>query len=174
MTIIRAFAALALIALVALALGACRTSGEGTYDFDPAAHQRATELKSRAVALVANSGEAYSRHRADVEAVSAAMSEAFALSAATADNEVIAGAWSAMKDPFGDLFGGYVRRWQASGAIAEAAREAATAQIVAHFDYILCLEAARRTRGGLCAPPGAEADGAVPAAEDAAAEAPAG
>jgi hypothetical protein len=97
------------------------------------------------------------------------MDEAYALSAAAPDNEVVAAEWSAMKDPAGTLFGGYVRAWQAGGAVGQAARDAAIDQVTQRFDYILCLEAAKRTRGGFCTPPGGEAGGE---AAEAPAEAP--
>ncbi len=163
MTIIRSLAALGVAIALAAALSACRTSKEETYDFDPAAHQRAVELKSKALALMTVSGEAYSRHRADVEAVSGEMDEAFALSAAAPDNAVVAAEWSAMKDPAGALFGGFVRAWQASGSVGQAARDEAIVRVTLRFDYILCLEAAKRTKGGLCTPPGGEAADAPPA-----------
>jgi hypothetical protein len=147
-------APLGLVLAVAVALSACRSSKEETYNFDPAAHERATELKSRALGLIAVSGEPFSRHREDAESVNAAMEEAHELAAAAPENELVTAGWAAMKDPAGDLYGGFVRRWQASGTVNQEALSAAMDQTTVHFDYILCLEAAKRTKAGRCTPPG--------------------
>jgi hypothetical protein len=156
MRVIRSLAPLGVMLLIAVALAACRTSKDETFNFDAAAHQRATELKSKTLALVAMSGDAYSQHRTDVEALNADIENAYELSAAAPDNEAVIAAWAAMKAPEGNLYGGFVRRWQASGRIDEATRDAALDRLTVQFDYILCLEAAKRTRGGICAPPGGE------------------
>ena len=80
----------------------------------------------------------------------------------------MAAEWAALNDPERELFGGFVRIWQARGRIDEATREAATTRITARFDYILCLEAAKRTKAGRCASPDAppapdEPEAAAPA-----------
>lgn len=162
MRAIRSLAPLGVMLLVAVALAACRTSKDETFNFDPAAHQRATELKSRTLALVAMSGEPYSRHRTEVEALNADIESAYTLSAAAPDNEAVAAAWAAVKAPDGDLYGGFVRRWQASGRVDEATRNAALERLTAQFDYILCLEAAKRTKAGICIPPGGTEPAAAP------------
>lgn len=154
MKVIQSLAPLGLVLAVVIALSACRSSGEETYDFDPAAHQRATEIRSRALGLIAVSSEPFSRHRADVDSVNAAMEEAHGLAAAAPRNELVTAEWAAMKDPGGDLYGGFVRRWQASGTVDQEARGAAIDRATLRFDYILCLEAAKRTKAGRCTPPG--------------------
>lgn len=160
MSPVRSFTLVFAAIAVAFALSACRTSKEeNTYNYDAAAHQRATELKSKALAAMANSVESYSAHRADVQAVNADMEKAYELSAAAPDNQTVADQWAAMKNPAGDLYGGYIRRWQASGRIDQATRDAAMTRVSARFDYILCLEAAKRTKAGICTPP----EGAAPA-----------
>jgi hypothetical protein len=162
MNVIRLLTAMGLALLVLVALGACRTSKkEQTYNFDPAAHQRAVELKSKTLSLMAASGESYSSHRADADALAAAMDEAHQLSAAAAENALVAAEWAAMKDSAGDLYGGFARRWQASGRVDEAARDAAMSRVTIRFDYILCLEAAKRTKAGRCTPPGSPQPDAV-------------
>lgn len=166
MNAIRVLAMLGLAALLAGGLSACRSSKEKTYDFDPLAHQRAVALKADAMGLVAVSGEPFGRHRESVEATNAKLEEAFSLSAAAPGNELVTAEWAAMKNPEGDLYRGFVRRWQARGTIDQATREAAVSRITARFDYILCLEVAKRTKAGRCTPPGA--------AESAVADAPAG
>jgi hypothetical protein len=166
--ILRRLMAVALAVGLAAALVACRTTRqEKTYNYDAAAHQRAIELKSRALATMANSGDAYSRHRSDVETASADMEKAYELSAAAPDNAVVAAEWAAIKDPGGDLYGAYVKRWQARGKVDTDTRNAAMKRVELNFDYLLCLEAAKRTRGGICAPPGGAPAAPPPAPEPA-------
>jgi hypothetical protein len=112
---------------------------------------------------MAASGESYASHRADAEALAAAMDESLQLSAGAADNELVAAEWAAMKDSAGDLYGGFARRWQAAGAVDQATRDAAMNRVTTRFDYILCLEAAKRTKAGRCPPPSAaQPDAAQP------------
>lgn len=164
--VVRSLAPLGLVLVLAVGLAACRTAGEKKTNYDPAAHQRAVALKSQTLSLMASSGEAFSRHRASVEELNAAIDEAIKLSSAAPDNAAVVAEWTAMKDPGGNLYGGFVRRWQASGAVDAATRDAAMARVTARFNYILCLEAAKKTtKGGVCAPPQA----AQPAADEEAA-----
>lgn len=155
MRLFRSLTLLVAASAVAFAFSACRSSKEdtNTYTFDPAAHQRAVDLKSKVLAIMANSLESFSAHRAEVEATNADLAQAHELSATAPDNQAVTGEWAAMKDPAGPLYGGYVSLWQARGRMDEATRDAATARVTAHLDYILCLEAAKRTKAGICAPP---------------------
>jgi hypothetical protein len=162
MRLVHTLALFGVVVAAAFALSACRTAKKDeTFNFDQAAHQRAVELKSKAVAAMANSGEAYSRHRADVEALNAEMEKAYELSAAGPDNATVAAEWAAMKDPGRDLYGGFASRWRASGTVDQAARDAAMNRVTGRFDYILCLEAAKRTKAGICKPPEAAAPAAA-------------
>jgi hypothetical protein len=153
MRITSSLAPLALVLAVATVVSACRTGKENTYNFDPAAHQRAVELKARALGLMMVSHEPFGRHSGDADNLNAEMEKAHELSVAAPDNHVIAAEWAAMKEPGGDLYGGFVRRWQASGAVDEATRATAVDRVTVRFDYILCLEAAKRTKAGRCEPP---------------------
>jgi hypothetical protein len=155
MRAIRSLAPLGAVLLVAAALAACRTSKDETFNFDAAAHQRATEIKGKTLGLVAVSNESFSGHRTEVETLSGEIENAYTLSAAAPDNETVSAAWAALKAPEGDLYGGFVRQWRASGRLNEATRGAFSDRLTAQFDYILCLEAAKRTKAGVCAPPGA-------------------
>jgi hypothetical protein len=67
-----------------------------------------------------------------------------------------------MKDPGRDLYAGFVQRWRANGTVDQAARGAAINRVTTRFDYILCLEAAKRTKAGVCNPPGEAAPASAP------------
>jgi hypothetical protein len=112
---------------------------------DPAALQAAAALKVETLALMAKAGEAFSQHQAEVDAVSARMNTAYELAAATPSNDLVTREWAVMRDPERDLYGGFVKRWQANGKIGKAFREEASAQVSEGFDYIICLEQAKRS-----------------------------
>jgi hypothetical protein len=163
MKIPRSVASFGVVIAVVVALSACRTSDDENFTFDAAAHQRTTELKSRALALMANSEEAYSRHSGDAEALNADMENAYQLAAAAPNNDLVTAEWVAMKDPTRDLYGGFARRWQASGVVDAATRGLWMDKVTTRFNYILCLEAAKKTRAGRCTPPEVEAAASPPA-----------
>jgi hypothetical protein len=165
MKVHRSHAPLAAIVAVAVLVSACRTLNNDDFTFDAAAHQRALALKSRSLALMASSGEAYSRHSQDAEALTAEMENAYQLSAAAPDNELVIVEWEAMKDPERGLYGGFVRRWQASGTIDAATRDLWMDKVTVRFNYIICLEAAKKTKAGRCTPPEADATASPPAAD---------
>jgi hypothetical protein len=162
---IRSLAPLGLVLVLAVALVGCRTGAERS-NYDAAAHERAVAAKSQALSLMASSAEAFSRHSANVDAVNAELEEGYRLAAAAPDNAAVTAEWAAMKDPGRDLYGGFVRLWQSGGTVDQATRDAAMNRVTAGFNYVLCLEAAKKTtKGGICVSPAAPLPEAVETAE---------
>lgn len=152
---------------LAVAVSACRTTkpAEPT-DYDPKAHENAQQLKGTALALVAQSNEPYQRHRTEVEDLNVRISSTGAAAAEKPRDQLVADQWHAMADPAGNLFGGFARRWQ-TGRISEQARSDYLTRITAAFNYILCLEVAKRSNGTCPVPPELQPAGAAPAADPA-------
>jgi len=143
MRIGRSFAGAGLLLAIAFVLAACQTMRIAPAD--PAALQAAAGLKVETLALMAKAGEPFAQHRAEVEAVTGKMNTAYELAAATPNNELVTREWAVMRDPERDLYGGFVKRWEISGKIGRAFREEASEQISEGFDYIICLEQAKRS-----------------------------
>ena len=143
MRIGRSFAGAGVLLAIAFVLAACQTMRIAPAD--PAALQAAAELKVETLALMAKAGEPFAQHRAEVEAVTGKMNTAYELAAATPNNELVTREWAVMRDPERDLYGGFVKRWETSGKIGRAFREEASAQVSEGFDYIICLEQAKRS-----------------------------
>jgi len=148
MRYVRFFAPFAILLAAAIVLSACRTAATIS-DYSPEAHQKAAELKAETLALMTKSDEPYARHRAEAEALTTKISAAYEVAASTPRNELVTQQWAVMKDPERDLYGGYVKRWQASGRISAAFRDEMLPQVSQAFDYILCLEVAKKS-GGQC------------------------
>ena len=143
MRIGRSFASAGLWLAIAFVLAACQTMRIAPAD--PAALQAAAELKVETLALMAKAGEPFAQHRPEIEAVTGKMNTAYELAAATPNNELVTREWAVMRDPERDLYGGFVKRWEASGKIGRAFREEASVQVSEGFDYIICLEQAKRS-----------------------------
>lgn len=154
MRTVRSFAALGFLLAWAVFLSSCQTGGLTVSAYDPAAHQNAIVLRNEAVALMAKAGEPFAQHKAEVELLNAKVEAAYQVAASTPRNELVAREWQVLKDPERDLYGGFIKRWQTSGALRTVFREEASAQVTEGFDLIICLEAAKKS-GGQCATGGA-------------------
>jgi hypothetical protein len=148
MRIVRSIVPAGLLLAWAILLSSCQTARIASPD--PAALQEAAALKVETVALMAKAGEPFSQHQEAIDAINTRMTTAYELAASTPNNELVAREWAVMRDPERDLYGGFVRRWRTNGTVGRAFREEAAAQVAEGFDYIICLEQAKRS-GAACA-----------------------
>jgi hypothetical protein len=151
MKVIRSFTSLGVLLAWALVLSGCQAIKISAYDV--VAHQNAILLKAETLALMATSSEPFSQHKPEVDALNLKIELAYQTAAAAPNNQLVAREWQILKDPERDLYGGFVKRWEASGKLSNAFREAVTTQVGEAFDLIICLEAAKKS-GGLCTPGG--------------------
>ncbi len=105
------------------------------------AYKNATTLKAETAALIDKSGESYSSHKAEVEALNTRINAAYEFAAGIPHNELTAAQWQILRDPNRDLYGGYIRDWSRAKTVSPAFREAKKIQIGRAFDFIICLEA---------------------------------
>ncbi len=128
---------------VAMVVSACQTATRGLPQYDPTAVQRTAELKVETRNLMEQSGQRYSRHASDVEALTLRIEQASAAAATMPDNQLIVQQWAVLKNPDGALYGGFAKRWKEKGTVNKAFREEMIGQVAAGYDYILCLERAK-------------------------------
>jgi hypothetical protein len=133
----RTLPALAAFIFAAL-LAACQSMPVAEYSVQ--AYKNATDLKVETLALIAKSDEPYSSHRTEIEALTTKINAAYEFSAGLANNQLSTKQWDILRDPQGHLYGGYIRQWQKTGTVSKYFREQATAQIIAGFDQIICME----------------------------------
>jgi hypothetical protein len=152
MRAVRSFAALGFLLACVVALSSCQVPGAAAVD--DTARQNAILLKAETVALMGLSSEPFAQHQDAVAALTGKIEAAYQLAAVRPRGELIAREWQVLKDPERDLYGGFVKRWQTSGKLSPAFRDAITGQVGQAFDMIVCLEGARQT-GGRCSVGGA-------------------
>ena len=147
-------------ALLFLLLG-CGTT---TAPFDPAVQQNAEQLKVQTLALIDKSGNKFTASQKDVTALVARIDAAASAAAGVAMNEPVTVAWGVIRGPQSGSAVEYFNTWKQRSAMRPAIRAEKKAQIGRHFDYLICLEAAKST-GSTCNNPlaAAPAAPAVPA-----------
>jgi hypothetical protein len=130
---------------VLLLLGGCAPL-ISEYSLD--AYKNATSLKAETLALVDVSGEKFTVHRAQVEALTTKINAAYEFAAGIPDNQLSAGHWQLLRNPDGNLYGGFVRTWMEQGTVSPAYRTAKRKQISDAFDQIVCLEVNKKETKG--------------------------
>ncbi len=112
--------------------------------FSEEAYRNATSLKARSLALVVQSGEPYASHADDAETLLVDIDAAYEFLKGRSGNDDAVRQWEILRNPGGNMIGGFVALWQQSGKVSEFARNDAAAEISAGFDYVICLEAFKR------------------------------
>jgi hypothetical protein len=108
---------------------------------NPAAQVNAAGLKAQTLSLLDVSGDPYTAHAAEVDALTARIDAAASAAAADPLNTFSARQWSVLRDPSRALYGGTIALWRSQGTLSPAFRDQKKIQIGRAFDYILCLEA---------------------------------
>lgn len=131
----------AILAGLFVAAGLLQGCGSLIAGYSLEAYKNATTLKAETAALIDKSGESYSLHKEEVEALNTKINAAYEFAAGIPHNEITAAQWQIVRDPNRDLYGGYIRDWKRAGTVSPAFREAKKIQIGRAFDFIICLEA---------------------------------
>jgi hypothetical protein len=134
--------------VVVIALGACAPI---IAEFSLEAYKNATSLKAETMALVDKSGGKYSTHSKEIEENTTKINAAYEFAAGLAANSLSAQQWNLLRNPDGNLYGGFIAVWKKQGTTSPAYRNAKKAQIAAAFDTIICLESNKRESIGCSA-----------------------
>ena len=126
----------------------------GPYNED--AYKNATSLKAEAVAMVDKSGEAYSSHASEADALSVKIDAAYEFSAGTNKSSLSALEWDKIRI---NVYRPFVANWKKNGTIAEQTRCIDKVLTAENFDYLICLEANKKAHTN-CPVPSAEATSA--------------
>jgi hypothetical protein len=130
-----------MLLLVISPLGAC-ASLIADYSLD--AYKNATSLKAETAALIDKSAEQFTAHKADVDALTTKINAAYEFSAGLPSNQISAQQWEILRNPNGNLYGGFINRWKQSGSLSTSYRTEKKMQLGRAFDYIICLEANKK------------------------------
>lgn len=112
--------------------------------FSEQAYRNATTLKAQSLALIAKSGQPYTTHRVAVEKLLVDVDAAFEYADGLPKNDVVAKQWDILRDPEGNLLGGFAKRWRNSGSLVPFLRDEIAIQVGEAFDTIICVEINKR------------------------------
>lgn len=143
--------------------------GTTTAPFDAATQQNAEQLKVQTLALIDKSGTKFTVNQAAVTALTAKYDAAASAAAAIPKNEAVTAAWAVIRGPQSGSAVEYFNTWKQRGVMRPTIRGEKKAQIGRHFDYLVCLEAAKQS-GTTCNNPLAAAPSAPEMPADAAEE----
>ncbi|MEM7439394.1 MAG: hypothetical protein AAF393_07335 [Pseudomonadota bacterium] len=108
------------------------------------AYKTATELKARSLALIAKSSEPYRSNVTAVEDLSIRMNAAYEYAKGRPRNSVSEQQWELMRDPNGNLMGGFLKVWKGQGKTSSFYREEKISQISEAYDTLICVEISKK------------------------------
>ncbi len=112
--------------------------------FTEQAYKNATTLKAQSLALIAKSEQPYSMHRDAVEKLLVDVDAAYEYADGLPNNDVVSAQWATLRNPDGNLLGGFANRWRSSGTLSPFIREEISMQVGKAFDTIICVEINKR------------------------------
>ena len=109
--------------------------------YNETSYRYATSLKPEAMRLMKRATEDYSEHAAEAEALMLKVEQAYEYVAGLPKNDESAGQWKLLKNPDGNLLGGFIKRWQEEGKLSKAFVNNVREDLVGPaFDAIIALE----------------------------------
>lgn len=111
--------------------------------FNQRAYENATTLKAEAYALMDKASEPFADHADEVQAFMTLVDAAYEYAKGIPKNELSANQWRILKDPDGNLLGGFFRLWKKKETLLKADRDAIRKNVMDGFDTIIELEAAK-------------------------------
>lgn len=122
---------------VVLLLGCCAPI---IADYSVDAYKNATSLKAETLALIDKSGEKFTAHKPEVDALTTKINAAYEFAAGLPNNQLSAQQWQLLRNPDGNLYGGFVNVWRKQNTVSAAYRAGKRKEISEAFDFIICLE----------------------------------
>ncbi len=128
----------ALLGLILL-LNACSTIST----FDQYAYTQTTSLKVDALSVMAHANESYPSHQQEVQQVQTALSKMYEYEKNRPKNVITKKMWTVLTDSTGNLYGGFIRRWQKEGTLDTAFIRISQDLVSQSFDQISQLESGK-------------------------------
>ena len=111
--------------------------------FDTTAYQNTVQLKFETLALIDKSGDKYAAHQTEVQTLLAKYDSAADEASKVPNNDAVVQAWQIIRGVQAGSAGEFFQFWKQRGALRPAIRADKKTQITRHFDYVICLEAAK-------------------------------
>ncbi|MEJ8572175.1 hypothetical protein [Microbaculum marinum] len=122
-------------------VGACAIAPE----YSAVAYKNATDLKVESLELISESTDSYSQHSLQAKDLTENLDKAYEYANGLPHNEVTAEMWWKIKSPDQPLVGGYLALWRTRGKVTPALADEYQTQVAEAFDYLICLEANKKT-----------------------------
>jgi hypothetical protein len=135
-------AASLLVGALALGLGACSTISH----YDQAAYEHAVNAKVDALALMKKAIGSYDAHQKEIESLLTELDKAYEYDRGRPLNVITVAEWNILRDPEGNLFGGFLKVWKEKGSLDPTFVAEKKAQIAEAFDQIIQLESGKLKR----------------------------
>jgi hypothetical protein len=113
-------------------------------DYNAEAYKNATTLKAETLALMDKSTESFTSHRNDVDRLTTKINAAYEYSAGLPSNQISAQQWQILRNPDGNLYGGFVRQWRSKNTLKPGYIAEKKIDVGEMFDFIICLEANKK------------------------------
>ena len=115
--------------------------------YDQAAYEHATSAKAEALQLMDKGSTPYSQNSEKIDAVLLDMNKAYEYDKGRARNEKTTALWTALLNPEGKLFGGFIRYWKTRNELHPAYIDEKKKDISDAFDQIIQLEQGKQKQG---------------------------
>lgn len=136
--------ALALVPLlVCLFMTGCGTIAT----FDRVAYEKATSAKAAALTVMDKATDSYASKEAVVTPLVLEVDQAYEYDRGRRLNSLTVQQWEILRNPNGNLFGGFLRRWREKGSLRPAFVAEKKKDIGEAFDQIIQLERGKRVVG---------------------------
>ncbi len=130
----------AVLALLWLAFG---TSCSTIATFDQAAYEHATSLKVDTMVVMSKATESYASHSREIAGLQISLDKAYEYDLNRPLNNITIELWDKLRDPQGDLLGGFLREWKEDGPLLSKYVSAKKKQVGEAFDIIIQLESGK-------------------------------
>jgi hypothetical protein len=112
--------------------------------YDQVAYEHATNAKVDTLALMDKATGSYEEHQKEVDALVIELNKAYEYDRGRALNKLTAAQWDILRDPNGNLVGGFLKMWKTKGSLGATFVSEKKIQIGKAFDQIIALESGKQ------------------------------
>src|SRR5438270_3945072 len=112
--------------------------------YDQVAYEHATSAKVDTLALMDKATGSYDEHQKEVEALVTELNKAYEYDRGRSLNKLTVAQWDILRDPNGNLVGGFLKMWKAKGSLGATFVAEKKLQIGKAFDQIIALESGKQ------------------------------
>jgi outer membrane murein-binding lipoprotein Lpp len=113
-------------------------------NYDQVAYEHATSAKVDTLALMDKATGSYDEHQKEVDALVVELNKAYEYDRGRSLNKFTVAQWDVLRDPNGDLVGGFLKMWKAKGSLLPGVVTEKKIQIGKAFDKIIALESGKQ------------------------------